>query len=223
MENGNKLSARQWNGLINHVLDAELWKECSNWEHSDQWDEACERLHDTYGELKEAMRCAPWGANGCVFITRRSPYVAAHSREERVVEVWINRRLRARYNGQRVEVYPAQKAEAEHASLKEVRRSAFVRYQKNAQLAARILWEAGITELGSEDHGMEVGCMTFIEGQHGGFLTWRDSKNGDIIAVSAPGALRRAKAIAEEESQCDPYYGSELEFSVERDHHGARY
>lgn len=223
METSNKLSASQWIDLILRVEDAELWKKCSNWEYQDQWQAAEIRLHSARQELVEAMRSAPWGANGCAFITRRAPRIAAHCTEERVIEVWISRRLRARYNGQRVEVFSAEQAEAEYASLKEVRRSAFVRYQKNAQLAARILWEAGITELGWEDRGTEIGGITFVDGQQGGILTWRDSGNGDIIAVSAPGALRRARAVADEESECDPFHGSPEEFSIERQYHGARF
>jgi hypothetical protein len=223
--NTTPVSARQWNLLVQRVLDAELWKECTGWKNPVHQEEAKILVESAYQVLKEAMRVAPWGANGCAFVTRRSAYFGGSSCDnDSIVEVWLNRRLRATRKDGRIEVFSAEKAEETYVQHKEAVRKWTAQYEVNAQAAARLLWESGVSDLSQCDDGVAIGPVTFGAGQCGGYLTWIDNDPRSPryrchVYVSAPGALRRAAAIAEAEA----LHHSPEELEVERHYYGARY
>ncbi|MBU4315440.1 hypothetical protein KJ673_03480 [Patescibacteria group bacterium] len=212
----NQMSPRSFNHLIAALSAAEASLEANPWGESDETQAAHKvargELHDARESLSTAIRLAPWGRNGCVFISDRGDGIGSRSRER---GLHINGRLRAvvRYEygetGGWVDVISTVKAEEEYRARRESARAWDTSYKALLEEVALALLEAGIIQI-DNCYELIVDGWRYEYGQMGGCFR-KDMHPG----VSAPGALSRARKILEASmrQQCrfdSPFAGLKL-------------
>lgn len=193
MDNGTKISASEWNRLVNEVREAVKEKKLQGFGQG--YNAALQRLDDARDALRTAFKAAKWGANGAAFVTR----------SQDVKEVWVNRiRMAMCTDDGWVTVYDPTEAKVSRDALRTRMRDVDAAYKERLERVGRILWTQGVTVLPSED-GWEIGGWRFATGQQGGIFL-----HDEESPVSAPGALKRAQAIEAVEGSYESIHFEDL-------------